>query len=122
MELRAKSDRARTSRQGAEQHFVTVSFEAPELVSTSNRLPVDMALVLDHSGSLSDSASCEPMKDAATAFLQQLDQCAHLADVLEHESIVVNALFVLVRELERWQRHECEKSCGLVACIAGALP
>ncbi len=42
--------------------------------ATATRKDVNVMMVLDHSGSLFDSGSCEPMKDAATAFLQQFAQ------------------------------------------------
>ena len=42
--------------------------------ATATRKDVNVMMVLDHSGSLSDSGSCEPMKNAATAFLQQFAQ------------------------------------------------
>lgn len=42
--------------------------------AVATRKDVNVMLVLDHSGSLSYSGSCEPMKSAATAFLQQFAQ------------------------------------------------
>ncbi len=53
MELRATPDRDRSSAEHPDRHYVQLSFRAPLLESENRREPINVAFVLDRSGSMS---------------------------------------------------------------------
>ena len=76
MDLQAKSDRAHASNLGSEQHFVRLTFEAPELQSTSERGCIDVGLVLDRSGSMGGGKFCTAREavDSSLRLLRPADR------------------------------------------------
>lgn len=89
MNIDVQSDRALIHAQGSSSRYVLVSFIAPSASHKTERVPVNIAFVLDRSGSMEGEGKIELAKEAAVKAIGMLSPQDRFAVVVYDEKIDV---------------------------------
>lgn len=93
MNIDVRSDRALIRAQGSSSRYVLVSFVAPAASQKTERMPVNIAFVLDRSGSMAGEGKMKLVKDAAAKAIGMLRRDDRFAVVVydDHVDIVMES-------------------------------
>lgn len=87
MNIDVRSDRALIRAQGSSSRYVLVSFVAPAASQKTERMPVNIAFVLDRSGSMAGEGKMKLVKDAAAKAIGMLRRDDRFAVVVYDDDV-----------------------------------
>jgi Ca-activated chloride channel family protein len=89
MTISVRTDRRLIRTDATSERYILVSYVAPEAPPREERLPVNVALVLDRSGSMSGERKFELAREAVEQSLRMLHSDDHFSLVVYNESVEV---------------------------------
>ena|GEM_PF-5355130 len=108
MNIDVQSDRALIHAQGSSSRYVLVSFVAPAASQKTERMPVNIAFVLDRSGSMAGERKMELVKDAAARAIGMLRRDDRFAVVVYDDD--VDIIMESTPGLERSKKYRPQKT------------